>query len=459
MKNIRNKIIASSLIITGFIGLSFFSACNIGTSVSDTNGKVYLSVNSTERTVLPDSEDVEIDSYTVSGTGPTDTLDSTAQTSSSFVINDLEVGSWSFTVNGLNTDNTIVASGDVTVTVAADSTTSANVRLLPLSGSGDFSMSIEWASSDHTVENVTGTLTSYDTGTEIDISDSLSGTTSNFSKTGIDAGSYTLVLDFTDSNDKVAKAIFAVQIYDGMTSDLDVISDDLDNLYWATETAISINPDEVTNGTAGTTYSFTVTVTGLSSSISSVSLAWNFGDGSTGNTTLTNSGTSVSYTISHSYSSNSSYGLTVSASDGSDTIASGYATVVIGTTTVRDETDIDSLDSWYAANSGGYGLTVDTWDVSELSAGTLIDIKYDAYSIPDKFIIEYPVGTVVYNSGWRGDSSYDGYSAYPGGIEGAGANEVDGVFSVVSGAATFKVTIIGGASGTAWVYSMRARSN
>jgi hypothetical protein len=237
-------------------------------------------------------------------------------------------------------------------------------------------------------------------------------------------------------------------------------SDGGDNLV---EREMTVTPSSLTDGETATDYDFVITLTGFDSSITSIDVDWNFGDGSsdaTGSYTLTNTGSCCSYSIiiTHSYSSESMFGLTVSASDGTDVLETAYASVTIGTVVPRPPETLSVLDQWTAADSGGYGLTVDNWDVSVLPAGALIDIDYDAYSMPDKFIIEYPIGTVVYNSGWRGDSSYDGSSTYPGGVVSPGYNQVDGLFSVINGVDSFKITTIGGESGTAWEYSMRARN-
>ena len=99
---------------------------------------------------------------------------------------------------------------------------------------------------------------------------------------------------------------------------------------------------------------------------------------------------------------------------------------------------------------------MDTWDISQLPAGCVFDFTFDTVGQPDKYIIEYPDGTIVVDTGWRGDSSYEGDSAYPGGIAGAGAGQIDAMFTKGS-QEHFKITVIGPDAGTAWDYSIRAR--
>lgn len=224
---------------------------------------------------------------------------------------------------------------------------------------------------------------------------------------------------------------------------------------------ITISPNTVTNGQIGKTYKFTVTAKNIPSGTKKVTFDYSFGDGSanaTGSEEATVSGGKASIEISHSYSANSAYGLTVAVSDDTDILATGYASVLIGTQSAgRNYTltkaDYDA-DAWVAANSGGYGITVDKWDISALPKGCKFDLSFNAQSVPDKYIIEYPDGTIVLDTGWRGDSSYAG-PLYPGGIVGVGAGEEDDIFTKGS-QSYFKVTIIGPDPGTAWGYSMRA---
>ena len=118
----------------------------------------------------------------------------------------------------------------------------------------------------------------------------------------------------------------------------------------------------------------------------------------------------------------------------------------------QEELTEADIDKWRAAQSGGYGTTVDVWDISSLPNGVTFDIRYNAYSVPDKYIIQYS-GNTVLNTGWRGSSSY----SYPGGIAGPGQGQVDGLFLKTPGKTSFMVTVYGGESGTAWDYEIRAR--
>ena len=113
-------------------------------------------------------------------------------------------------------------------------------------------------------------------------------------------------------------------------------------------------------------------------------------------------------------------------------------------------------EDWMVAQSGGFGVTVDVWDISSVLDGAVIDFRYDAYFIPDRFTIEYD-GEIVLETGWRGDASYEGDPLYPGGIEGPGRGQEDEVIVKKPGVDELTVTVEGVDTGTIWMYELRCR--
>jgi hypothetical protein len=143
---------------------------------------------------------------------------------------------------------------------------------------------------------------------------------------------------------------------------------------------------------------------------------------------------------------------TLTATSNADASIFGTATIAV---VEEREQELDICEVWSVSNAGGVGTTVDNWDISEIPAGAVFDIRFDAFSIPDKFIVSY-AGTEYLDTGWRGSSSYEGDPRYPGGIAGPGQGEVLDIFSKAS-TDTFEVTVIGVQSGTAWNYQVRCR--
>ena len=88
--------------------------------------------------------------------------------------------------------------------------------------------------------------------------------------------------------------------------------------------------------------------------------------------------------------------------------------------------------------------------------GAAFDIRFDAFTLPDRFVVAYPSGTTVLDTGWRGSSAYEGDPDYPGGIAGPGQGQVDGMFTR-SWQDSFTVTVTGPDPNTAWNYQVRCR--
>ncbi len=139
-----------------------------------------------------------------------------------------------------------------------------------------------------------------------------------------------------------------------------------------------------------------------------------------------------------------------------NTLEDSLVLLILGDEVDTRDQVLDQCDQWTAAQSGGFGTTVDTWDISAIPSGAVFDFRFNAFSIPDKYIVEYPLGSVVLDTGWRGSSSYEGDPKYPGGIAGPGSGEELGIFTR-GAVSSFKVTVIGVDTGTAWNYSVRCR--
>ena len=113
-------------------------------------------------------------------------------------------------------------------------------------------------------------------------------------------------------------------------------------------------------------------------------------------------------------------------------------------------------NQWTAYQSGGgVGITIDVWDISSVATGSTIDFEFDAYGMPDRWFVYYN-GQLVHETGWRGDSSYEGNSLYPGGIAGTGAGGVYPVITKLAGVDTLEIRSEGAQAGTAWQYRLRS---
>lgn len=224
---------------------------------------------------------------------------------------------------------------------------------------------------------------------------------------------------------------------------------------------LTVSSPALADAEAGQSYQFTFTATNLPSNLNEVVFAWTFGTGLTGSSgtqQVTVSGGQATHQVTYTYPNDGMYALVVVVEDtDGETILTENVTVVVGEPQERDF-DLDICNTWRAATQGGQGVTVDVWDISDLPVGAEFDMLFDAYGIPDKYVVEYN-GVVVLDTGWRGNSSYEGNPMYPGGIAGPGSGQEDGIFTKVAGVNTFTVTVFGPQSGTAWNYSIRANCN
>ncbi|RQD68616.1 MAG: hypothetical protein D5S00_08735 [Tindallia sp. MSAO_Bac2] len=189
---------------------------------------------------------------------------------------------------------------------------------------------------------------------------------------------------------------------------------------------------------------------------------WSFGDGRTWSQSPGEgriSGGTVTY---RDITDNTSFILEVDLwSEDGEFLGTDQMTVNVITDEEPDEHEerediMERCNEWYESGSGGAGTTRTTYDISSLPVGTSFEMRFDAYNIPDRFIVEYE-GVEVYNSGWRGDSSRaaDKPELYPGGVSGTGSGSVTGIFTK-NESQSFTVTVIGPETGTAWQYALRA---
>lgn len=224
-----------------------------------------------------------------------------------------------------------------------------------------------------------------------------------------------------------------------------------------------ITPETV-NVSAGETIDFGFEALGLPAGLSSVLFEWNFGDGTSESTGQEEVGVSdgrATLARQYTYGADGAYGVWVSVLDPEDgeELFNAHTPAVVGDgIDVEKEYDLDICDSWIAADSGGYGYTVHHWDLSDIPEGAAFDIDYNALNQPDRYFIEYPAGTLVHDTGWRGSPTYEGDPQFPGGIAGPGLGSEEDLFTKGS-SNDLKITIIGGEPGTIWHYDIRCRTN
>lgn len=271
---------------------------------------------------------------------------------------------------------------------------------------------------------------------------------------GTAASDGTLVSQWTPTADDVGtfslNAVFADTV-----SPFDVgLGDSSPIVTVGDEPTLSIDPANISAGMVDEIYDFNVRLRGVGDGAGPVSFSWAFGDGTTGSAPADIVDGEAAITISHAYASQGGFGVVVVAKDNAGvTIDQATAVVSIGSAIERDIV-LDVCNVWKAAGSGGFGATVDNWDISQLPQGAAMDIRFDAFTIPDRYLVEYPGQGVVLDTGWRGDFTTS--PLYPGGVSGPGFGFFPDIF-VRSNSNDFRVTVIGPDQRTAWNYEVRCR--
>lgn len=222
---------------------------------------------------------------------------------------------------------------------------------------------------------------------------------------------------------------------------------------------LSIDSPNLNEAEVGVEKSFVLSASGVQSS--EIKFGWSFGVGSggTGSETVQVVDGKASISISHTYTSEGGFGLVADIRNMEDNnvVADSSIMVVVGEKIER-EYDLDACNTWKAANSGGQGVTIDSWDISTIPPGAIFDMDFDMFSIPDKILVQY-LDNLVADTGWRGATSYNG-DMFPGGIIPPGQGSAPGMFTrVFQDQDYFLVLVIGPKPGTGWNYKIRCRFN
>ena len=231
---------------------------------------------------------------------------------------------------------------------------------------------------------------------------------------------------------------------------------------------LTIDPNAIADGRVGQNYTFTLSASDVPADLTEVTFAWQFQGEPIRFERVAVVGGVASHTVNRTFDRAGAYwlhGYVSRPTDSTDlanhrVLDTAVATIAIDVETPVREVDLGSCDGWVETQAGGHGVTVDRWNLRQVPVGAVIDFRYYTYSIPDNFIIEYPVGDIAYETGWVGDAwhawPFIGQpQLYPGGIVGGPSGTVEGVFTKLAGQEEFRVTVLGPDQDTLWNYEIR----
>lgn len=174
-----------------------------------------------ERSVKPTDAELEISSYHVTATGPavSTAIDLTAETSP-ITLGNIAIGTWSITVEALNPNGKVLATGSTTQRFSP-ATTTATLSLETLPGEGEVSLQFSWptdqVSTDayllFTLTDQKGNAVEIDAG---EITNNGNGT-GKLVKT-LAAGSYVFSTRLISDTVSVSGSTIAIRVVDGTTS-------------------------------------------------------------------------------------------------------------------------------------------------------------------------------------------------------------------------------------------------
>ena len=108
-------------------------------------------------------------------------------------------------------------------------------------------------------------------------------------------------------------------------------------------------------------------------------------------------------------------------------------------------------NDWVVTESGGEPGTFDEFNISAIPQSAVFDFKFEAYSIPDKFKVAYPVDNVLLDSGWRGSILPNNGES----LSGPGDLNAYNLFAKDNNNTIMTVQVSGEQNGTQWTYSIK----
>jgi uncharacterized repeat protein (TIGR02543 family) len=130
------------LIVVGFLGCSL--------DLLPETGVLEIQLGDSSKSVnwLP-SFDMEIDNYSIKGTGPNigDSFEENNFPRGVFIKDSLSVGAWEIVIDGYNVDDVKIATTTINLTIRKSQTTQATATMRPLVGTGTLDVSVSWTDS------------------------------------------------------------------------------------------------------------------------------------------------------------------------------------------------------------------------------------------------------------------------------------------------------------------------
>lgn len=178
-----------------------FTNCNMNNApIPNSSLTIKFTPDAQARTITPDTLNLTVNTYDISGTGPNGAVFSKLGiTTSSYEVLDLVPGEWSVTAKGKNADGIVIVQSSATSVTLNSETSTLSLTLLPLLGTGTFNLDLSWPADLIDTPVISATLTP-DVGEAIPLTFVISGTTASLAPLTLERGYYELSVKLIDSS-------------------------------------------------------------------------------------------------------------------------------------------------------------------------------------------------------------------------------------------------------------------
>ncbi|SMP54276.1 Protein of unknown function [Sphaerochaeta associata] len=189
-----------SLLLVLLVAL-VFTNCNMNNApIPNSSLTIKFTPDAQARTITPDTLNLTVNTYDISGTGPNGAVFSKLGiTTSSYEVLDLVPGEWSVTAKGKNADGIVIVQSSATSVTLNSETSTLSLTLLPLLGTGTFNLDLSWPADLIDTPVISATLTP-DVGEAIPLTFVISGTTASLAPLTLERGYYELSVKLIDSS-------------------------------------------------------------------------------------------------------------------------------------------------------------------------------------------------------------------------------------------------------------------
>lgn len=176
--------------------MAFLMLIALFTSCEESSGVATMRINlssDTSRLIAPDDIPLEVVSYHITGSGPSDATFDITTTKTSTSLSGVAVGKWTINATGLNSLGQAIVTGSTTFTLSVNNP-SVIVRLSNLVGEGNLSVSMRWNTEVVSSPHIELELTRQNEEESENITAQMNSAegSASFTKTGLSAGSYIL---------------------------------------------------------------------------------------------------------------------------------------------------------------------------------------------------------------------------------------------------------------------------